>query len=289
MKTMRGDSLLRHMKIHDKIDPKKQEHLSQKFTAFKGDNIQTNIEKETLSLKSTKHSLLNQSSKYSKGDDEVLRKTLRKCNEEYKEKINLGAKIYKIVAEDGISEESIPSVYKDSLNLFVKQKQVIDQQNVILRPWQKDLMCKIENPTQREVIWVKGANGCEGKSWFQGYVESNFGWNRVVSGMDIKVKNSSICHALGKRPLTTTDIFLFNVGKANTFEDVNYEVIEKIKDGKLLASKYDSKELRIRTPNVVVVFSNENPKVRELAMDRWCTYSIIDNKLENTTDSPYLF
>ena len=81
---------------------------------------------------------------------------------------------------------------------------------------------------------MKGAEGCEGKSWFQGYAETKFGWNRVVSGMDIKAKNSSICHALGKRPLTTTDIFLFNVGKANTFDDVNYEVLEKIKDGKLL-------------------------------------------------------
>ena len=64
---------------------------------------------------------------------------------------------------------------------------------------------------------------------------------------------------------------------------MNYEVLEKIKDGKLLASKYDSKELRIRTPNVVVVFSNDNPKVGELALDRWCIFSIIDNKLVDIT------
>ena len=119
-------------------------------------------------------------------------------------------------------------------------------------------MTEIENPSYREVLWVKGINGCEGKSWFQNYIESKYGWNKVVSGMDIKAKNSSICHALGKRPLTTTDIFLFNVGKANTMDEVNYEVLEKIKDGKLLASKYDSKELRIRAPNVVIVFSNKN-------------------------------
>lgn len=121
---------------------------------------------------------------------------------------------------------------------------------------------------------MKGANGCEGKSWFQEYVESKFGWNRVVNRMDIKTKNSSICHALGKRPLITTDIFLFNV---------NYEVLEKIKDGKLLASKYDSKELRIRTSNVVVVFSNDSPKVGELAVDRWKIFSIKENRLVEMT------
>ena len=88
--------------------------------------------------------------------------------------------------------------------------------------------------------------------------------------------------------MTTTDIFLFNVGKANTMEEVNYEVLEKIKDGKLLASKYDSKELRIRTPNVVIVFSNDSPKLKQLATDRWCIFSIFDNELKNITDTPSL-
>ena len=50
---------------------------------------------------------------------------------------------------------------------------------------------------------------------------------------------------IAKKTLTTTDIFLFNVGKATTFEEVNYEVLEKIKDGRILASKFDSKELEL--------------------------------------------
>ena len=65
-------------------------------------------------------------------------------------------------------------------------------------------MSKIEDPSYSEVLRVKGINECEEKSWFQVYVESRYGWNRVVSRMDIKAKNSSICHALGKRHLTTT-------------------------------------------------------------------------------------
>ena len=221
-------------------------------------------------------------------EDEDLRKILEKCSEEYDEKINLGARIYRILGENKIKQESIPPLFKEALNLFVKQKQTIDQQNVTLRPWQEELMTKIENPTDREVIWVRGPKGCEGKTWFQDYVESKYGWNKAVSGMDIKAKNSSICHALGKRPLTTTDIFLFNVGKANTMDEVNYEVLEKIKDGKLLASKYDSKELRIRTPNVVIVFSNDSPKLKQLATDRWCIFSISDHELKNITAAPSL-
>ena len=74
--------------------------------------------------------------------------------------------------------------------------------------------------------------------------------------MDIKARNSSLCHALRKRSLVTSDIFLFNVGKARTEADVNYEVLEKIKDGHIFASKYDSTELQFKTPNIVIVFSN---------------------------------
>ena len=272
MKTMRGDNLQRHMKQHEKKSEKEKYKESMTIEG-------TEIAQEERSFNVATNKDVN-----TRLEDEDLRKILEKCSKEYDEKINLGGRIYRILGENKIKQESIPPLYKDALDLFVKQKQCIDKQNVTLRAWQEDLMTEIENPSYREVIWVKGINGCEGKSWFQDYVESKYGWNRVVSGMDIKAKNSSICHALGKRPLTTTDVFLFNVGKANTMDEVNYEVLEKIKDGKLLASKYDSKELRIRTPNIVIVFSNGDPKVKELALDRWRLFSIIDNELVDITE-----
>ena len=290
MRTMRSDHLERHRKIHENHDGEEESQQSSdnldsssalKNIVIHNDKIKNRNENET-STSMDGNITIQEKEQYLnhvKFDKDGLRKTLKRCNGEYKEKINLGATIYQILGVEDIDEESIPPIYKEALDLFVKRKQYINQQNVILRPWQEDLMKIMENPTDREVIWVKGANGCEGKSWFQEYIESKFGWNRVVNGMDIKTKNSSICHALGKRPLTTTDIFLFNVGKAKTFEGVNYEVLEKIKDGKLLASKYDSKELRIRTPNVVVVFSNDSPNVGELAVDRWRIFSIKENKL----------
>ena len=85
--------------------------------------------------------------------------------------------------------------------------------------------------------------------------------------------------------LVTTDIFLFNVGKAKTFNDVNYEVLEQIKDGRIIAAKFDSKELKLKTPNVVVVFSNEKPDVNQLAVDRWRIFSIKNNDLVDVTNS----
>ena len=102
---------------------------------------------------------------------------------------------------------------------------------------------------------------------------SQGGWNPPPPGLLVRKK------CLDLLGLTTTDIFLFNVGKANTINEVNYEVLEKIKDGRILASKYDSKELKFKTPNIVVVFSNDKPDVKQLASDRWKIFSIINEGL----------
>ena len=167
---------------------------------------------------------------------------------------------------------------REPLEIYKEQKQNVDVENVILKSWQESLLNYMK-PSDREIIWVQGRKCGEGKSWFQEYVESRYGFKRVVAGMDIKIKKSSICHALRKRRLATTDIFLFDVGKAKTFDTVNYEVLEKIKNGRILASKFDSVELKLRTPNIVVVFSNDKPEANQLALDRWKIFSIEEDDL----------
>ena len=142
------------------------------------------------------------------------------------------------------------------------------------------MLSHISSLTDRKVIWVLGAKCGEGKSWFQEYVQSLYGYKRVVAGMNIKVKTASLAHALQKRPLATTDIFMFNIGKSKTkYEKVNYELLEHIKDGRVFASKYNSQELKFKTPNTVVVFSNNAPDVKELARDRWNIFSIESDEL----------
>ena len=78
----------------------------------------------------------------------------------------------------------------------------------------------------------------------------------------------------------TIDTFLFDVGKANTDDGVNYELLEKIKNGRTVAAKFDSKELKFKTPNT----SNEAPDVSELSKDRWKIFRIRDDDLIDVTD-----
>jgi len=268
-RVVRSDNLERHMQQHENG---KFEEGSFHGSAF---GASTTSLESSFSVVSTTRSVSI--------SEEVVLKTMNIHAEEYERKLQLGEIVYKHAKECGIPEESLPKEYKEAKDLYVKNKQNIDVENVILRPWQEGLL-KYIKPSNREVIWVIGRKGNEGKTWFQEFLASKFGWSRVICGMDIRMKKSSICHILGKRSLMTTDIFLFDVGKARTEDNMNYELIEQIKNGRTLAGKFDSKELKFHTPNIIVVFSNEKPDVDQLSKDRWKIFQIRDEDLLDATE-----
>ena len=244
-KTMRSDHLRGHMKVHEENGGSKRKY----------DEMEE--------------------------DGGALKKYLIEKTNEYKAKITLGKEVYLILGEGEVLEQALPEEMKDALDIYIKQAPEVNQSNVELKPWQKDLLEYMNHPTQRQIIWIVGKSCGEGKSWFQKYVKSVYGTRKVVSGINLRANTASICHVLSKQPLSTADIFLFNIGKAKKKTDaVNYEVLEDLKDGDAFAAKYNSQQLKIRTPNVVMVFSNERPNTDQLALDRWKLLYITDDNLE---------
>merc|ERR1712236_170032 len=101
------------------------------------------------------------------------------------------------------------------------------------------------------------------------------------------MKKESIYHIIRNRPYMTRNIFTFNIGKDNTnMEDINYQVLEQLKDGRFLAAKFSSKEIKICKPNIVIVFANCTPDVKKLAMDRWKIFRIKGEDLVDVTPKP---
>ena len=244
-KTMRSDHLRGHMKVHEENGGSKRKY----------DEMEE--------------------------DGGALKKYLIEKTNEYKAKITLGKEVYLILGEGEVLEQALPEEMKDALDIYIKQAPEVNQSNVELKPWQKDLLEYMNHPTQRQIIWIVDKSCGEGKSWFQKYVKSVYGTRKVVSGINLRANTASICHVLSKQPLSTADIFLFNIGKAKTKTDaVNYEVLEDLKDGDAFAAKYNSQQLKIRTPNVVIVFSNERPNTDQLALDRWKLLYITDDNIE---------
>ena len=274
---MRSDVLKRHMKQHSK----RNESVS-------ATNILVTNNPSTVSTSDPRKRLNEES----ESNTEELRKQLIMLGNEYQRKLTLGKDIYKMIGEGIAPYQALPNDMKDALDTYMEhQEDFTDVGNVELKPWQNELMKYIE-PHDREIIWVVGKDGNEGKSWFQKYVKSVFGTRRVVSGIDIKSNSASIFQALRKCPIVTADIFLFNIGKSmNKFDQINYDALEKMKDGEAFASKYNSQQLKILVPNVVMVFSNSPPDFKELAKVRFRVFNINNNQLEkkrkNIVESKY--
>ena len=256
-KVMRSDNLKTHMKQHE--DGKFENESS---CALSLRTSKTSLDNESII------SSVSASSEVSSTKEEQLRRILRRDDEEYKYKLAQGKILYQSMYDMDIAEESLRPEFKEMLDLYRKQREYMNINQVILRPWQQSLL-EYMKPSDREIIWVIGKKGNEGKTWFQKYMESKYGWSKIICGINLKMKGGSICQLLRKRSLLTTDVFLFDVGKAKTEEGINYDVLESIKNGWITADKYNSEQFRCHTPNTIVVFSNEKPDIKEAVKDRW--------------------
>ena len=269
--SIRSDNAKRHARTHKDIltmsDQDVREELrSRQLVKMRREEQQQRVmeiaQQENISIDLSEQTI----------DTELLRSDLLRDNQEYLYQIELGKQISNIIDEATIREESLTIERKKALILYRKTKPTIEIANVQLRPWQESLM-NMMIPSERTVFWIIGSKGNEGKSWFQGYLETFYGYSRVVR-LELSNTSPNILHALSKRPLSTTDIFLFNDTRATSSLSQNYSILENIKDGSAISSKYNSEIIRFKTPNSVIVFSNNQPDKQRLSADRWRVFSI---------------
>ena len=84
---------------------------------------------------------------------------------------------------------------------------------------------KVGEMEDQKIILVIGK---EGKSWFQSYIQSLYGNNRVAR-LDIINKTADLLHIMSRCILATTDIFLFNHQRCVPSEECCYALLEILK------------------------------------------------------------
>ena len=134
----------------------------------------------------------------------------------------------------------------------------------------------LDRPSERVVYWIVGSRGNEGKTFIQKYIQQMYGVRRVLKS-EINVKKSDLAYMLSQESLTCRDIFLFNILRSD--QDVSYSLLENLKDGYLVSSKYKTKHIKIKTPNTVIVFSNSRPERKSLSPDRWRIFERFNDSL----------
>ncbi len=205
---------------------------------------------------------------------------LEEVQAKYNKKVELGHHIYKSIMSKEIDQTSLSFKNDEALKMYTQHCHTIDFTNFELRPWQQNALELFENPTDRDVIWIRGCKGNEGKSWFQTYVQSRYGFQNVAL-LDMKCKASDSLLLLSKLPLIELDMFLLNDVRATSVEtEPCYNLLEMLKDGRAVSSKYLTKTLQFKVPNVVMVFSNVYPDTKQLSRDRWDVYNITEIGLD---------
>ena len=91
-------------------------------------------------------------------------------DKEFSEKVYVGREVYELIGENQINQTSLDHDLKEALNIFMQERKDVNVGEFELRPWQKDLMKLMNKPTKRQVIWIKGHDGNEGKSWMQSFI-----------------------------------------------------------------------------------------------------------------------
>ena len=97
------------------------------------------------------------------------------------------------------------------------------------------------------------------------------------------MKTANVLHALTKQPLCTKDIFLFNEPKATNHALCNYSIMESIKHGTAVSSKYNNDVQQFKIANLVVVFLNCIPNTGKISKDRWKIFLMVNADLQDTT------
>ena len=210
-KTMDSDKLKRHNLIHKDLLSLPEEEVKEELRARHAVQLEREAKRQQIEKIALEEgiSLPKEINGTQPIDEENLRESLLQDNQVYLEKIELGKNISSILDEGIVREESLIKERKLALDLYRRQEPRFDTSAVQLRPWQEEAMKFFDCPSERQVIWITGRQGYEGKSWFQNYVESYFGYHRVAR-VDLRIKHANVCNVLKKRCLATADIFLFN-------------------------------------------------------------------------------
>lgn len=137
--------------------------------------------------------------------------------------------------------------------------------------WETELL-KIINvePDDRTIHWYWEENGNSGKSTFTKYLVAKHKAITLSSKTgDMKYGIISYKETSGDYP----DIIIIDIPRSVDLDYLSYTGIEEIKNGCFFSSKYESKQVIMPNPHIII-FSNEEPNVNKMSKDRWKIHEI---------------
>ena len=187
---------------------------------------------------------------------EMIRKDAHMEHAESKRKIELGRILVDIAEKDGLNTFLLSKDKQEAIEFYEKFGQNMEKRDIQWKGWQQKLRGYLNEKCDRKIFWVVGREGGEGKTFFQKNIQFEFG-NERVSVIPLVENKRNTFHVLKKYTSNNTDIFLFNIPRAQYITNENYQILQQIKDGVAISGKYDSSLLKFKEKNIVIVFFNQ--------------------------------
>lgn len=167
----------------------------------------------------------------------------------------------RIAARDAaIQEQQLQEAFKDT----------------VLWTWQASLLRILEAPVDpRAVMWYWEEQGNKGKSFMARYLASMHGALILEAGRKVDLAHIIVT------TIPMPRIVIFDLartaapsdeGKSSPM-DVVYSLMESLKNGYIVSTKYESKGLSFPVPHVLV-FANFHPDESKMSFDRWMVIKI---------------
>lgn len=141
-----------------------------------------------------------------------------------------------------------------------------------LRDWQRRLVSGLRFPADdRKISWWWDSTGGVGKTALARYLVLSDQYNAIYVGG----KSADIKYAVAQLDDYLRDDLIIIYGVTRSYEHfVSYEALEALKDGIFFSSKYESGQL-VMNPPIVLVFANFPPDRFKLSEDRWDVHEIV--------------
>jgi len=130
-----------------------------------------------------------------------------------------------------------------------------------LREWQSELDQYVRGqPDDRGIKFVVDKRGNSGKSWLVRYWYSHrTDCQRLSVG-----KRDDLAYAVD----VSKRVFIFDIPRGS-MEYLQYGILEQLKDQMIFSPKYESVGKILPNPVHVIVFSNEDPDIERMTIDRY--------------------
>lgn len=135
-----------------------------------------------------------------------------------------------------------------------------------LYDWQRRIIETIKTePDNRSIWWYYEPKGGAGKSTFCKYLHMKY------NALCVSGKFEGVCQMIAKRYQSTGQyptLVVVDIPRSIDTAYVSFQSLEKIKDGYVTSSKYETLEMCFPSPHLIV-FSNALPDIDKCSMDRW--------------------